>query len=275
MMCGVLAVSRSGYYASLNRGVGKRDVARQRLRQQIQEAFRVSRHRYGSPRVHLELRAQGHDCGLRQVAELMRRDGLHARPKRRFVVTTDSDHSNPIAPDLLKRDFSVGLINRVWAADITYLPTQEGWLYLAIVQDVGSRRIVGWKTQATLELSLAKEAMEKALWARRPAAGLIHHSDRGVHYTSPQYRSMLEKHQVRSSMSRKANCWDNAIAESFFATLEKELVETRAWRTRAEAHRDVFEFIEMWYNPRRRHSAIGYHSPVNYEDTVALTPRAA
>ena len=275
MMCAVLRVSRSGYYASLGRSPGKRETRRQRLRQEIEKAFRANHKHYGSPRIHQELRAQGKECGRRQVAELMRQDGLRARPKRRFVVTTDSDHVNPIAPDLVKRDFSVGQIDRVWAADITYLPTQEGWLYLAVVLDVGSRRVVGWKTQATLELPLAREAMEKALWARRPEPGLIHHSDRGVHYTSPQYRAMLERHQVRSSMSRKGNCWDNAIAESFFATLEKELVETRTWHTRAAAHRDVFEFIEMWYNRKRRHSALGYLSPVDFEELAALTPRAA
>jgi putative transposase len=169
----------------------------------------------------------------------------------------------------------VGAIDQVWAADITYLWTEEGWLYLAVVADLGSRRIVGWKTQDTLHLSLAQRAMEEAIWKRRPGPGLIHHSDRGVHYTAPQYRSMLAQHQIISSMSRKGDCWDNAVAESFFATLKKELVKGRKWQTRAEARRDIFEFIEMWYNPRRRHSSLGYRSPAEYEALLALTPRAA
>jgi transposase InsO family protein len=275
MMCAVLEVSRSGYYASRCRGPGKREITRERLRQQIRDTFKASKNRYGSPRIHQELRAQGHGCGRRQIADLMRETGLRAAPKRRFVATTDSAHDDPIAPNLLKRDFAVGAINQVWVADITYLRTRQGWLYLAVVLDLGSRRVVGWKTQENLQLSLARGAMEEAIWKRQPGPGLIHHSDRGVHYTSPQYRSMLEQHQIQPSMSRKGDCWDNAVAESFFGTLKKELVRGAQWETHAAARRDIFEFIVMWYNRRRRHSSLAYRSPLAYEDLLALTPRAA
>jgi putative transposase len=275
MMCRVLGVSRAGYYAFRERAPRKRAAQQGRLRVEVEQVFQASHQRYGSPRVYRELLARGIRCGLRQVAELMRRAELRARPRRRFVVTTQSSPAANAAPNLVQRQFSVGVINRVWVADITYLWTQEGWLYLAVVQDLGSRRIVGWKIQTTLELPLAKGAMEAAIWQRRPTAGLIHHSDRGVHYTSPQYRAMLDRHEFRSSMSRKGDCWDNAVAESFFATLKKELQGARTWATRAEARRDVFEYIEMWYNPKRRHSSLGYRSPIEYEAALALIPRAA
>jgi putative transposase len=277
-MCHALAVSRSGYYEAQRRGPGKRKIARERLRLHVRGAFRKSRRRYGSPRVHQELRAQGVQAGRRQVARIMREDGLRARPKRRFVVTTDSSHGIQVFPNLLERRFAVAEhpeLNRVWVSDITYLPTREGWLYLAAVHDLGSRRVVGWSTHDSLETSLPRAALEQALWHRKPRPGLIHHSDRGVQYASAEYQAVLERHAIRPSMSRKGDCWDNAVAESFFATLEKELIEQSDWQTHDDARRDVFEFIEIWYNRQRRHSTLGYTNPAAYEAELALNPRAA
>jgi len=278
LMCRVLGVSRSGYYASLRRGPGRRMQARERLRMNVRICFHRSRKRYGSPRVHQELRAEGIRTGRRQVETLMREEGLVARPRRRFVVTTDSAHGMRIHPNLLERRFSLAEnpeINRVWVSDITYLPTREGWLYLAAVLDLGSRLVVGWQTRDTLATDLPREALEAALWKRRPGAGLIHHSDRGAQYASHEYQEVIERHGLVPSMSRKADCLDNAVAESFFATLEKELVQQSDWQTHTQARRDVFEFIEIWYNRQRRHSSLGYRSPAEYEERLALTPRAA
>lgn len=278
LMCRVLGVSRSGYYAAQRRGPGRRKQVRERLRLNVRACFHRNHKRYGSPRVHQDLRAQGIRMGRRQVEVLMREEGLFARPRKRFVVTTDSGHGMRIHPNLLERRFSLDQnpeINRVWVSDITYLPTREGWLYLAAVLDLGSRNVVGWQTRDTLETDLPRQALEQALWKRRPAVGLIHHSDRGAQYASHEYQEVLQRHGLVPSMSRKANCLDNAVAESFFATLEKELVQQRDWQTHTQARRDVFEFIEIWYNRQRRHSSLGYLSPAEYEERLALTPRAA
>jgi putative transposase len=278
MMCHALKVSRSGYYAALDRSPGKRKIARERLRLHVRGAFRKSKRRYGSPRVYHELRAQGIQAGLRQVAEIMREDGLRARPKRRFVVTTDSAHGLQVFPDLLQRRFDVAehpVLNRAWVSDITYLPTREGWLYLAAVHELGSRRVVGWSTADDLDTSLPRKALEQAIWNRKPTPGMIHHSDRGSQYASAEYHAVINRHGIRPSMSRKGDCWDNAVAESFFATLEKELIEQHDWQTRDEARRDVFEFIEIWYNRQRSHSSLGYRSPAKFEAELALNPRAA
>jgi putative transposase len=275
IMCRGLEVSRAGYYASLRRQPAKRKIARERLRMHVLGAFRVSRQRYGSPRIWRELRAQQIAGGRRQVGEIMRESGLRAQPRRRYLVTTDSAHGYGVARNLLKREFSAQEANQVWVADITYLNTLEGQLYLAVVIDLWSRRVVGWNLQATMELSLASQALERAIWQRRPGVGLVHHSDRGVHYTAPNYRVLLERHGIVSSMSRKGDCWDNAVAESFFATLKKELPESRKWRTRDQARSDVFEFIEVWYNRQRRHSTLGYRSPEEYERIASVTPTAA
>lgn len=278
LMCRVLDVSRSGYYAAQRRGPGKRRIGRERLRLHVRATFAKSRARYGSPRLHQELRAQGVQASRRHVAEVMRAEGLRAAPKRRFVVTTDSAHAHPVAQNRLKRKFALEEnreVDRVWVSDITYLPTGEGWLYLAVVLDLASRRVVGWRAEATLEASLAVGALASALWSRRPAPGLLHHSDRGVQYASAEYRELLAQHGAECSMSRRGNCWDNAVAESFFATLEKELPEAADWPTHAQARRDLFEFIEVWYNRQRRHSSLGYLSPAEYEKRLALTPRAA
>jgi transposase InsO family protein len=210
-MCRVLRVTRSGFYAAQSRGPGMREQARERLRLHVRTAFARSRRRYGSPRVHQELRAQGIRTGRRQVEQLMREEGLCARPRRRFVVTTDSAHAQRVHPNLLERNFSVEQnpeMDRVWVSDITYLPTREGWLYLAVVQELASRGVVGWNTKDTLEAGLATGALERALWSRRPPPGLIHHSDRGVQYASGEYQEVLARHGIRPSMSRKGDCWD-------------------------------------------------------------------
>lgn len=278
LMCRVLGVSRSGYHAAQSRGPGKRKIARERLRLHVRAAFAKCRKRYGSPRLHEELRAQGVRTGRRQVEAMMREEGLQAQPRRRFVTTTDSSHTRPVAENRLERKFGVEdapAVDRVWVSDITYLPTREGWLYLAVVLDLKSRRVVGWSAKDTLETCLASEALSRALWSRRPAPGLLHHSDRGVQYTSAEYQELLAQHRAGTSMSRRGNCWDNAVAESFFATLKKELREIAHWDTHAQAKRDLFEFIEIWYNRQRRHSSLGYQSPAEYEDQLALTPRAA
>jgi transposase InsO family protein len=253
-------------------------MARERLRLHVRAAFRKSKRRYGSPRVHQELRAQGIRTGKRQVEHLMREDGLRARPKRRFVRTTGSVHAQPVAPNHLERTFSVEEVpgvDRVWVGDLTYVPTREGWLYLAVVQDLKSRAVVGWQAKDSLEASLTTDALIMALWRRKPGRGLLHHSDRGVQYACAEYQTLLHQHGIRCSMSRKGNCWDNAVAESFFATLEKELIQGADWQTHDQARRDLFEFIEIWYNRQRRHSSLGYRTPAEFEAQLALTRRAA
>jgi putative transposase len=278
VMCHVLDVSRSGYYAARKLGLRQRELADQRLRLEIRSVHRASNRRYGSPRVHWELKAQGILCGKNRVERLMREDGLRAKPRRRFRVTTDSSHAHPIAPNLLERRFTaeeVGGPDQTWVADITYIPTRQGWLYLSIMLDLASRRVVGWAMKDTLEASLATDALRMALSRRRPAPGLLHHSDRGVQYAAGEYRALLDDHGIICSMSRKGNCWDNAVAESFFATLEWELIEESDWHSHSEAKRAIFEYLEVWYNRRRRHSTLGYKSPAEYEEKLALTPRAA
>lgn len=278
LMCRVLGVSRSGFYAWKARGPDTRCRQDQRLRVHIRAVFRRSKQTYGSPRVHQELRAEGVRCSKKRVERLMREDALVARPRRRFRRTTDSAHPHPIAPNLLMRKFGVEAVcgpDRVWASDITYVPTREGWLYLATVLDLGSRRVVGWSMRETLEAELATDALQMALWSRRPEAGLLHHSDRGVQYACHAYRELLEAHGLVASMSKKGDCWDNAVAESFFSTLEFELIERSDWHTRAEARRAIFDYIERWYNRERRHSSLGYLSPAAYEQQFALTRRAA
>ena len=279
--CRVLEVSRAGYYAwkERTRVAARRPKRDLGLRVQIRAAFRKSRGTYGSPRVHQELRAEGIRVSRKRVERLMREEGLCARKRRRFRgSTTDSAHAQPIAENVLDRQFAVEAqagIDRVWVGDITYLPTGAGWLYLAVVLDLKSRRVVGYALGDSLETELPKQALRRALWRRRPGVGLVHHSDRGVQYASAEYREVLAAHGIQASMSRRGNCWDNAVAESFFATLEWELIERSRWVTHAQAEREVTEYIERWYNTERRHSALDYLSPAEYEARLALTPRAA
>jgi putative transposase len=269
LMCRVLKVSPSGYYAWGRRPASVRARADARLTTEIRVAHATSRRTYGSPRVHAELRAHGVRCGRKRVARLMRVDGLAGkRRRRRRPMTTDSRHAQPVAPNVLARRFAVeeiAAVDRVWAGDITYLPTREGWLYLAVVLDLASRRVIGWAMRATLERALTLSALQMALAHRRPSRGVLHHSDRGSQYACGDYQALLAQHGLMCSMSKRGDCFDNAVAESFFATLEVELVAGADWQTPEEASAVVFEYIEVWYNRQRRHSSLGYVSPVQYE----------
>lgn len=271
LMCRVLEVSPSGYYASLKRPPSWHALIDEILMARVRIIHEESNETYGAPRVHRELQAEGLPASPKRVARLMREEGLVARPRKRpRVSTTDSNHDHPIAPNLLAREFDVtGVgINRVWVSDITYIPTREGVLYLATVLDLGSRRCVGWAMRDTLEVELALSALRMAQAARAPAAGLIHHSDRGSQYTSGDYRAELAAHSMLASMSGKGDCYDNAVAESFFSTLEFELLMKNDWHTREDARRAIFRYIEIWYNRRRRHSTLGYISPAEYEQQL-------
>jgi len=265
-MCKTLMVSRSGFYAWLARKESERASEDRRLTALIRGIFDESRRTYGAPRVHRTLRKRGVRCGRKRVARLMRAAGLRPRTRRKFrVKTTDSNHSFPIAPDLLGRDFAAARPNHAWVSDITYIATDEGWLYLATTMDLFSRMIVGWSMSSSLESQFVIDAMQMAIDRRSPDAGLIHHSDRGSQYASGGFRDLLNDHGVKASMSRKGNCYDNAVAESFYRTLKTELVQHERYRTRDEARASVFEYIEAFYNRRRMHSTLGYRSPVEFE----------
>jgi len=271
LMCAMLDVSPSGYYASRKRSPCVRAIADERLLLNVRIAHEKSGGTYGAPRVQRELKAEGIHVGTKRVARVMRQDGLRGRaPRRRRVVTTDSAHPHPLAPNRLARRFDVNGIglNQVWVSDITYVPTQQGWVYLATVLDLASRRVVGWAMRDTLDAELTISALEMAIAMRRPAPGLLHHSDRGSQYACEEYRAVLEAHGMIASMSRKGNCWDNAVAESFFATLELELILNHRWATRDAARRAIFRYIETWYNRERRHSTLDYVSPAAYEARV-------
>jgi putative transposase len=270
-MCRVLEVSRAGYYAWRARPLCERVQENRWLRERIREIHQEVRGRYGSPRVHQELRALGIACGKHRVARLMRAEGLRAKSTPRFRVTTRSDHGERVAANVLDRQFAVPTIpapNRVWAADLTYIPTREGWLYLAVILDLASRRVVGWALRTRLDHELALTALRMALVHRRARGGL-HHSDRGVQYASRAYQQLLQAAGFTPSMSRVGNCWDNAVVESFFATLSKELLVDGIFPSREIASRELFTFIEIWYNRKRRHSALGYHTPVEFEAGLA------
>jgi putative transposase len=265
LLCRVLSVSRQGFYAWLRRKPCRRKRRDQKLAGRIRQAFQDSRGRYGAPRVHEELQAQGVQTSRKRVARLMRQDGLVARPRRRFIRTTDSRHGYRTAPNRLKRNFAPEGPNRAWAADITYIWTGQGWLYLAVVLDLFSRKIVGWAMERYLDRRLALQAVQMAITTRNPAAGLVHHSDRGIQYACTEYRRVLLEAEMVPSMSRKGDCWDNAPVESFFSSLKYELVHRQSFSTHAEARAALFEYIEGFYNRRRRHSTLGYVSPVEYE----------
>ena len=264
--CQVLAVSRSGYYAWRERPASRRQERREELVVKIQAAHLDNRKVYGSPRVYEVLAAQGTPVSENTVAKIMKKHGLQGRQKRKFVPrTTDSAHDRPIAPNVLGRQFTAQTPNRKWATDITYIPTEEGWLYLAGVIDLCSRRVVGWSMADHMRTELVSDALRMALAARRPGAGLMHHSDRGVQYASEDYQGLLARHRITVSMSGRGDCWDNAVIESFWATLKTELVHQEHYRTREEARRSIFEYIEVFYNRKRLHSSLGYLSPEAFE----------
>jgi len=268
-LCLVFAVSRSGYYA-WSQSTGAARARRDReLRAMIAAVHRQSRETYGSPRITAELRAQNEAVGRHRVARLMRLDGLRGRQQRRYRVrTTDSAHSHPIAPNRLATLPAPTQPNQVWVSDLTYVPTDEGWLYVAGVLDRGSRYLVGWAMGSTLETAVPLAALMMALRRRKPTRGLIHHSDRGVQYASADYRAALAEHGLIASMSRQGNCYDNAVMEAFWSSLKNELVHRRRFATRAEARTAIFDYIEAFYNRSRRHSSLGYQSPLDYESTL-------
>ena len=261
-----LEVTASGFYAHQHKPQGARAQQDQRLVPRIESIFKESRRTYGSPRVCAALRRDGERCGKNRVARLMREHHLNARQKRRFVPrTTQSDHDLPIAPNWLAKVPTPARPNQVWVVDITYIATGEGWIYLAVVLDVCSRKVVGWAMGVSLETSLVTEALARAQRERRPQPGLLHHSDRGVQYASSAYRALLATYQITASMSRAANPYDNALAESFMATFKTECFEQTP-SSRAEARLKVFDYLETFYNPKRLHSALGYKSPVEFEN---------
>lgn len=264
-MCSALQVSRSGYYAWRNRPESARAKANRLLLVEIKTVFEASGGSYGSPRVTTALHQRGIGCSENRVARLMREHGIRARRSRRFKATTDSTHNLPIAPNLLERNFQAEAPNQVWAADITYIPTDEGWLYLAVVMDLYSRRIVGWALKARMTQQLVIDALMMALLERRPGPGLIVHSDRGSQYASDRYRKLLQTHRLLQSMCRKGDCWDNAPVESFFSTLKMERIYLRRYETRREATTDIFEYMEAFYNRKRIHTSLGGQSPAAYE----------
>lgn len=264
-MCRVLGVARSGFYAWKKRPKPARAKSDAQLAAKVAAAHQRSRRTYGSPRVHRELRAQGVRVGKKRIERIMRENGIQGRAKRRFKRTTDSKHGGPIAPNILARQFIVAEPNRVWVTDVTAIATGEGWLYFAPVLDLFSRRVVGWASSENNDTALALDALGKALRARRPRPGLLHHSDRGSPYASEDYRAALRAHHVCPSMSRKGDCWDNAVAESFFASLRAELVDHERFTTRRAAISAIADYINNFYNAERRHSHLGYLSPIEFE----------
>lgn len=269
-LCAVFAVSRSGYYAWSQASGSARARQEAQLRLKIAAVHRQSRETYGSPRITIELRAQGERVGRHRVARLMRQAGLRGRQKRRYRVrTTDSRHSHPIAPNRLATLPVPTQPDRVWVSDLTYVPTDEGWLYVAGVLDRCSRCLVGWAMGSTLDTAVPLAALLMALRQRQPGPGLIHHSDRGVQYASADYRAVLAAHGLVASMSRQGNCYDNATMEAFWSSLKNELIHRRRFATRAEARTAIFDYIEGFYNRTRRHSALGYQSPLDYESTLS------
>jgi len=268
-LCRVLAVSTSGFYRWERHPGSRREKENLRLVTHIKAVHKQSRKTYGSPRIHAELCNQGIRCGKNRVARLMKQRGIQARHKRKFKATTDSNHQHPVHENRLNRSFDVKSANESWAADITYIWTREGWLYLAVILDLFSRRIIGWSMQNRLEKRLVIDALLMALGQRKDLGVVLHHSDRGSQYASKEYQALLRESGLNCSMSRKGNCWDNAVVESFFSTLKREWVQGKGYRTRSEARADIFYFIETWYNRKRRHSTLGYVSPVEFERRAA------
>jgi len=266
VMCRVLKVSTSGYYDSIKRSSCTGQVRRRTIAQAVAVSYFESKRIYGYRKVHEDLLEENITCCQETVRRIMRKIGLYSRIKRKFVVTTDSNHTFKIAKNLLGRDFTSKAPNHKWVADITYIPTKMGWLYLAVVMDLFSRRIVGWAMSENIDSKLVQSAMKMALLHRRPDKGLLHHSDRGIQYASDGFQELLEDNDVVCSMSRKGNCWDNACVESFFGSLKSEWVKGKIYETFKDGENDIFKYIEVFYNRKRRHASLGYVSPVVYEE---------
>jgi putative transposase len=267
VMCATLEVSPAGYYAWLVRPPSFQEQRREALLVLIQGIHAEAKQRYGSPRVHALLAAREEPCSVNTVAKIMRDNDIRAKSARKFRCTTDSNHPLPVAPNVLGRQFDPQRPNESWVADITYIPTREGWLYLAVVEDLYSRKVVGWSMAATMESRLVVDALEMAVQRRLPGEGLVAHSDRGSQYASDHYQRLLGKHGIECSMSGVGQCWDNAPAESFFASLKKELTHHEDYQTRDEARASLFEYIEAFYNNQRLHSSLGYVTPAAYEQS--------
>ena len=269
IQCEVLRVSRSGFYSWRKRPPSATATRRAALTQEVREVHRISRETYGAVRVHQALGQRGTKCDRKTVTKVMREAGIRSKTSRKFrVTTTDSNHPHPVAENVLARDFTADKANQKWVADITYIATLEGWLYLAAVLDLFTRKVVGWSMSERIDSRLVVDALEMAVSRELPDAGLVAHSDRGVQYASEHYQGVLTEYDIKCSMSRKANCWDNAPAESFFATLKKELVHHETYATRAAARASLFDYIEVFYNRERRHSALGYVSPLAFEEVA-------
>ena len=264
-MCRVLEIAPSGYYAWLRRPESRRVREDRRLLVEIKAIHKENRGAYGSPRVHAELKDRQMRHGKKRVARLMRANGIRAKQSKKFKATTNSRHSHPVAPNLLQRNFRADMPDQKWLADITFIPTREGWLYLAAILDLHSKLIVGWSMAGRMNKQLVLDALSMAVDRRKPGPGLTHHSDRGSQYACGEYQRALHSHGMICSMSRKGDCWDNAPMESWFHTLKTELVNHRAYQTRMQAKTDIFEYIEVFYNRSRRHSALGYMTPSQYE----------
>jgi len=270
LLCQVLQVSRSGYYDWQGRPLSQHTLEDQRLLVKIRAIHKASRETYGSPRIHTDLQADGETCGKQRTARIMRDNGIQARTQRKFKATTNSRHNYPVAENILDRQFTASAPNQRWVADITYIDTAEGWLYLAVVLDLYSRAIVGWAMDRRMTRQLVADALVMALWRRGKVKGLLLHSDRGSQYASNDYQRLLKSNDITCSMSRKGNCYDNAAMESFFGTLKQELVHHEHYATREQAKASIFEYIEVFYNQQRRHSAINYLAPMVFEQQKAL-----
>ena len=264
-MCKILGVTRSGYHHYLKSRYSKRNLENKVIFELIEQIWKNSHHLYGYRRIHAELRSQGLYCNRKRILRLMHQNNIAAKTKKKFKKTTNSNHSNYISPNLLEQNFRVTSPNEAWVADITYISTYEGWLYLAVVLDLYSRKVVGWSMGNRMTSRLVIDALEHAIVDRKPVDGLIFHSDRGSQYVSIDFRKSLKKHSIIQSMSGKGNCYDNAVAESFFHTLKTELVYWERYKTRSDAKSDIFKYIEGFYNRRRRHSYLNYFSPSNFE----------
>jgi putative transposase len=269
-----MEVSRSGYYAWRKWGKSSRQKENERLIPVVRAAHKISKGTYGARRIAKEIEAHGSSCGRARAGALMKLAGVVAKQKNKFKATTDSKHNLPVAPNLLNREFEAGEPDKVYVSDITYIWTNEGWLYLAVVLDLFSRQIVGWSLSNRISRKLVINALRMAIWRRQPLPGLILHSDRGSQYCSIEFQKMLDTHRMISSMSRKGNCWDNAVAESFFGSLKTERVFFSSYKTREEAKRDIVDYIEMFYNSNRRHSYLGYVSPKKFEELWLLKKAA-
>ena len=265
LLCQVMEVSRSGFYDFMKRLQRPKDPQEQRLIVKVRAIHKANDEAYGSRRMSQALRTDGDDVGRYQAGTLMKKANVEVKQKKRFRVTTDSKHNYPVAPNLLDRQFDIETPNTAWGGDITYLWTDEGWLYLAVIIDLFSRRVVGWSLSSRMKVDLVRDALLMAIWRRKPGRGLIHHSDRGSQYACHEYQDILEDHGIIPSMSRKGDCWDNAVIERFFRSLKSERTNHRRYQTRDAARQDVINYIEMFYNSRRLHSYLGYVSPAEYE----------